>query len=69
MAVIDGWRSDLDASLETFASLRPQAGDVDPTYSLFAAALLWPVRDAVVDDDLREALRLGSFLLDRWYQP
>lgn len=49
MAFVDRWQADLDASLARFAHLSTQVQDIDFTYGLLGAAILWPVRAAVQD--------------------
>ncbi|MEN9937867.1 MAG: hypothetical protein RLZZ387_4446 [Chloroflexota bacterium] len=60
MTFLERWQSELPASLDTFAQIAPRAKDVDFTYGLLAAAVLWPARgpvhayDGAAGDVLRE---------------
>jgi hypothetical protein len=51
MTFIEQWQAQLADSLFQFAQLEPEAGDIDFGTGLLAAAVLWPVRQALSDRD------------------
>ena len=61
MAFIDQWRTQLPDSLIACRKAIKAAGTavagIDPKYGVFAAGLLWPVREAGAEDDQRDAVR------------
>lgn len=57
MAFIEAWQAELKTTFHQFGKLIPHYPHIDVTYGFLAAALLWPAREAFVDDEVREALR------------
>ena len=61
MPFIDQWREQLPSTLAACRTAVKAAGTdvigLDPKYGIFASGLLWPVREAGVEDDQRNALR------------
>lgn len=61
MPYIDQWCTQLPDSLAACRTAFKSAGTsidgIDPKYGVFAAGLLWPVREASTEDDQRDALR------------
>ena len=64
---IEQWRDQLPDSLYKFAKLKLEAGETDFDAGLLAAAVLWPIRQALRDgdDDAIQATG-GSWVSIRW---
>src|SRR5688500_14731081 len=45
MDFIERWRLEARDSLAEFATLAPSAGDIDMTYGMICAGILWPIRE------------------------
>lgn len=55
MSFIDVWREKLKDSFPTFKNIAPQARSerIDMKHGFLAAALLWPIRNAILDEQAR----------------
>lgn len=56
MSFLDNWSKKLESSFSEFAELGAGAQDVDLNFGIIGAALLWPVREALEDDEGYDAL-------------
>ncbi len=62
MTFIEQWQDQLPDSLFNFAKLEPEAGDIDFGSGLLAAAVLWPIRQALRKGDEEAIHALGQIV-------